>query len=122
MAGIDLEGEFDLERLGLPIANEVNKQLEAEVQRKEREIASLQLNVEEHKDRVQAIGDHLKNVRQELQQTQVCSPVLPESVVFMSFSEPPMIIGGIACRLLLIGENCPMPPYLSIMHGCPVVN
>ena len=106
MAGIDLEGEFDLERLGLPIANEVNKQLEAEVQRKEREIASLQLNVEEHKDRVQAIGDHLKNVRQELQQTQVCSPVLPESVVFMSFSEPPMIIGGIACKRHMLSKQC----------------
>ena len=68
MAGIDLEGELGL---GLPIANEENKRLEAEVQRKEREIAALQLQIDESKDRVQAISDHLKNVRQELQHTQV---------------------------------------------------
>lgn len=65
-------GEVDLESLGLPIANEENKKLEAEVQRKEREITSLQLQIEEHRDRIQAISDHLRNVRQEVQHTQVC--------------------------------------------------
>ena len=73
MAAFDLQGSgIDLDRLGLPVANTENKLLEAEVQGKEKEINSLQLNIDEHKDRVQAISDHLRNVRQELQQTQVC--------------------------------------------------
>ena len=73
MEALALEsGGIDLDQLGLPVANTENKQLEAEVQRKEREINSLQLQIDENKDRVQAISDHLKNVRQELQQTQVC--------------------------------------------------
>lgn len=72
MAALALESEgIDLEQLGLPVANTENKLLEAQVQRKEREISSLQLQIDENKDRVQAISDHLKNVRQELQQTQV---------------------------------------------------
>ena len=72
MAALDLaSSEIDLERLGLPVANTENKLLETEVQRKEKEISSLQLHIDEHKDRIQAIGDHLRNVRQELQQTQV---------------------------------------------------
>ena len=65
-------GDLDLENLGLPVANAENKLLEAEVQRKENEINSLQLQIDEYKDRVQAMSDHLRNVRQELQQTQVC--------------------------------------------------
>lgn len=72
MSALALEsGGIDLDQLGLPIANTKNKQLEAQVQRKEREVNSLQLQIDENKDRVQAISDHLRNVRQELQQTQV---------------------------------------------------
>ena len=67
-----LEGGVDLENLGLPISNAENKQLEAQVQQKEKQITSLQRRADEHKDRIQAITDHLRNVRQELQQTQVC--------------------------------------------------
>lgn len=80
MAALGLEsGGIDLDRLGLPVANTENKQLEAEVQRKEKEINSLQLQIEEHKDRTQAISDHLKNVRQEVQHTQVyCHTTLPD--------------------------------------------
>lgn len=81
MAALALESEgIDLDQLGLPVANTENKQLEAQVQRKERDISSLQLQIDENKDRVQAISDHLKNVRQELQQTQVClSSTVPSS-------------------------------------------
>ena len=57
--------------MGLPIANAENKKLETAVQRKGREIAALQRQSEHLRDRVQAMGDHLKNVQQELQQTQV---------------------------------------------------
>ena len=72
MAALDLEsGGIDLDQLGLPVANAENKQLESKVQKKEREINSLQLQIDENKDRAQAISDHLRNVRQELQQTQV---------------------------------------------------
>ncbi len=70
---LDLGGELDLERLGLPIANEENKKLEAAVQQKEREISRLQQQVQDHKERAQALTDHLRNVRQELQHTQVRS-------------------------------------------------
>ena len=66
-----LGGEVDLERLGLPIANEENKRLEVAVEQKEKEIGRLQVQIDEHKDRIQAITDHLRNVRQELQHTQV---------------------------------------------------
>lgn len=71
METFEFEGNVDLEQLGLPVANAENKQLEAGVQKKEKEITRLQLQIDEHKDRVQAIGDHLRNVRQELQHTQV---------------------------------------------------
>ena len=72
MADFGFEGSgIDLDRLGLPVADTENKQLEAQVQRKQNEINSLQVHIDEHKDRLQAISDHLKNVRQELQQTQV---------------------------------------------------
>ena len=70
---VDIGSAFDAEipEMGLPIANAENKALQAEVQRKEREIAELQRQAEHLRDRVQAMGDHLKNVQQELQQTQV---------------------------------------------------
>jgi len=72
---LEVASGVDLESLGLPIANDENKKLEADVQRKEKEISRLQLQIDEHSDRIQAISDHLKNVRQELQQTQVGSGV-----------------------------------------------
>ena len=62
--------------MGLPIANAENKKLETEVQRKGREIAALQRQSEHLGDRVQAMGDHLKNVQQELQQTQVITCIV----------------------------------------------
>lgn len=70
---LDIGGAFDAEgpEMGLPIANAENKELQAEVQRREREIAELQRQAEHLRDRAQAMGDHLKNVQQELQQTQV---------------------------------------------------
>ena len=67
MPGVDLEGQ----EMGLPIANAENKKLEAEVRQKKRGIAALQRQTEHLRDRVQAMGDHMKNVQQELQQTQV---------------------------------------------------
>ncbi len=70
-----LEGGIDLENLGLPISNAENKQLEAQIQQKEKRITFLQRKANEHKDRIQAVTDHLKNVRQELHQTQVCNSV-----------------------------------------------
>lgn len=71
MAGLDLEGEIDLEQLGLPISNTENKLLETEVQRKEKDLAAHQVKISQHKERIQAVGDHLRNVKQELQHTQV---------------------------------------------------
>ena len=70
---LDIASAFDAEtpEMGLPIANAENKELQADVQRKEREVAELQRQAEHLRDRVQAMGDHLKNVQQELQQTQV---------------------------------------------------
>ena len=43
-----------------------------QVQRKQREISGLQTKLAENEDRVHAMCSHLKNVRQELQHTQVC--------------------------------------------------
>lgn len=63
--------DVELEHLTLPIANAVNKQLEKEVSKHRKEIDKLQAQIEEHEDRTQIIRDHLKNVRQELQLTQV---------------------------------------------------
>lgn len=73
MAGLDLEGEIDLEQLGLPISNTENKLLEAEVQRKQKDLTAHQGKIGQHKERIQAVGDHLKNVKQEFQHTQVNS-------------------------------------------------
>ena len=71
MDALDLESGIDLEHLGLPIANTENKILEAELQRKQKEISTHDLKTLECKERVQAISDHLRNVKQELQHTQV---------------------------------------------------
>lgn len=64
-SGIDLDG------FALPVANKENKELQLEVERKQKEISSLKRQSEEYADRIQAISDHLKNVQQELQHTQV---------------------------------------------------
>lgn len=61
--------EWD-EGLTVPVANAENKVLEDEVQKKQREIVTLRNELGENEDRVHAIADHLKNVRQELQHTQ----------------------------------------------------
>lgn len=71
MDGIDLNGEIDIEQLGLPISNTENKLLEAEVQRRQKEVSVHQTKIDQHADRTHAIGEHLKNVKQELQHTQV---------------------------------------------------
>ncbi len=72
MAALDLDSGFDLEHLGLPISNTENKILEAEVQKKQKEVSLHDGKIEENKERIQAISDHLKNVKQEFQHTQVC--------------------------------------------------
>eukprot|EP00794_Sanderia_malayensis_P011047 gene11047-12212_t len=60
---------FD-EGIAMPIANEENKQLEAELERKQKELVKVQEDVTLYSDRIHSMSDHLKNVRQELQQTQ----------------------------------------------------
>ncbi len=71
MAGLDLGRELDLEQLGLPVSNTENKWLEAEVQKKQKDLSANEERVDQHKERIQAISDHLKNVKQELHHTQV---------------------------------------------------
>lgn len=71
MSALDLDSGLDLERLGLPISNTENKLLEAELQKKQKAVSSHEIKISEHRDRIQAVGDHLKNVKQELQHTQV---------------------------------------------------
>ena len=63
--------DVELAHLAMPIANEANKQLEGEVATRRKEIDRLEVQVEQNRDRVQIIKDHLRNVRQELQLTQV---------------------------------------------------
>ncbi|XP_033638039.1 coiled-coil domain-containing protein 39-like [Asterias rubens] len=54
----------------VPVANQENKQLEEQVQRKQQEIVRFQSELSEHEDRVFAMSEHMKNVQQELNQTQ----------------------------------------------------
>ena len=63
--------DIELAHLAMPIANETNKQLESEVATRKKDIDRLEVQIEQNGDRVQIIKDHLKNVRQELQLTQV---------------------------------------------------
>ncbi|XP_073434873.1 coiled-coil domain-containing protein 39 [Dendrobates tinctorius] len=57
----------------IPVANTENKALEDELQRKQKEKMNLLNLIKEMEDRIQAMADHLKNVRQELNYTQsVC--------------------------------------------------
>lgn len=66
-----LDMDIDLDRMGLPVANEENKFLEVEVQRKQKQISELNGQLSEYNERVAAMREHMKNVRQELQHTQV---------------------------------------------------
>ena len=66
-----MDSDIDLDGIGLPIANEANKLLDENVRNKQKNINRLQAQIEEHKDRVQTIRDHLANVRQELHLSQV---------------------------------------------------
>ena len=63
--------DIDLDGMVLPVANEENKFLEIEVQRKQKLISELDNQVAEYNERVDAVREHMKNVRQELQHTQV---------------------------------------------------
>ncbi|XP_069583356.1 coiled-coil domain-containing protein 39 isoform X2 [Ranitomeya imitator] len=54
----------------IPVANTENKALEDELQRKQKEKMNLSNLIKEMEDRIQAMADHLKNVRQELSYTQ----------------------------------------------------
>jgi len=63
------EIEWD-EGLSMPVANADNKQLENEVQKKQGKIVASQNELGETDDRINAMTEHLKNVRQELQHTQ----------------------------------------------------
>ncbi|XP_041355046.1 coiled-coil domain-containing protein 39-like [Gigantopelta aegis] len=63
------ELEWD-EGLSMPVASAGNKALEDQVTRKQRLIAQKREDLEQTDDRVHAMIEHLKNVRQELQHTQ----------------------------------------------------
>lgn len=63
--------DIDLDGMVLPVANEENKALEIGVTRKQKLIGELDNQVAEFNERVDAIKEHMKNVRQELQHTQV---------------------------------------------------
>ncbi|GFO22705.1 coiled-coil domain-containing protein 39 [Plakobranchus ocellatus] len=63
------EIEWD-EGLSMPVANADNKALENEVQKKQSTIVACQGELSETEDRIIAMVEHLKNVRQELQHTQ----------------------------------------------------
>ena len=63
--------DIDLDGMVLPVANEENKALEIDVTRKQKLIGEFDNQVAEYNERVDAIKEHMKNVRQELQHTQV---------------------------------------------------
>ncbi|KAE8603836.1 hypothetical protein XENTR_v10014478 [Xenopus tropicalis] len=54
----------------IPVANAENKTLEEEMQKKEKEKIQLSNQVKGFEERIQAMADHLRNVRQELTYTQ----------------------------------------------------
>ncbi|XP_067109622.1 coiled-coil domain-containing protein 39 [Osmerus mordax] len=58
------------EGFAIPVANAENKALEDELQRKQKEKMLIDNKLCECKDRIQAMAEHLNNVRQELTQTQ----------------------------------------------------
>ncbi|XP_029105184.1 coiled-coil domain-containing protein 39 [Scleropages formosus] len=58
------------EGFAMPVANAENKALEDELQRKQKEKSNVENKIYTYRDRIQAMGEHLKNVRQELSHTQ----------------------------------------------------
>ncbi|XP_061099981.1 coiled-coil domain-containing protein 39-like [Conger conger] len=65
----------------IPVANAENKALQEEIVKKQKENSILEAKISEHKDKIQALSDHLKNVRQELSHTQaLCRAVEKETV------------------------------------------
>uniref|UniRef100_A0A8C9RPJ1 Coiled-coil domain-containing protein 39 n=1 Tax=Scleropages formosus TaxID=113540 RepID=A0A8C9RPJ1_SCLFO len=59
------------EGFAMPVANAENKALEDEVgSRKQKEKSNVENKIYTYRDRIQAMGEHLKNVRQELSHTQ----------------------------------------------------
>jgi len=66
-----MDMDIDLDRMGLAVANEENKLLESEVQQKQKLIGEINDQLSEYSERVAAMREHMKNVRQELQHTQV---------------------------------------------------
>ena len=66
-----MDADLDLDRMGLAVANEENKLLEVEVQQKQKLIGEINGQLSEYSERVAAMREHMRNVRQELQYTQV---------------------------------------------------
>nr|XP_014341535.1 PREDICTED: coiled-coil domain-containing protein 39 isoform X2 [Latimeria chalumnae] len=58
------------EGFAIPVANEENKALEDQLQENQKEKVNLENQVTEYEDRIHAMAEHLKNVRQELSHTQ----------------------------------------------------
>lgn len=58
------------EGIAIPVANAENKSLEDEIQKKQKKIVALQTKLGQNVDRIGAIQDHMKNVKQELHHTQ----------------------------------------------------
>ena len=76
MSNLELGRKMDLESLGLHVSNRENKQLEDEIREKRKEINVHQVKLDQHEERIHAITNHLKNVKQELQHTQVSYTIL----------------------------------------------
>ena len=58
-----------LPRISVPVANEENKLLEEDIQSKTTLVLKLRAELTENEDRIYAIQEHMKNVRQEFQHT-----------------------------------------------------
>ncbi|MGH0172070.1 UNVERIFIED_CONTAM: hypothetical protein FKN15_002605 [Acipenser sinensis] len=79
------------EGFAIPVADAENKVLEDELKKKQKEKANLENKLSEFEDRIHAMAEHLKNVRQELSHTQaLCRAKEKESeceVHFKSLAE-----------------------------------
>ena len=53
-----------------PFASEINKELDADVKKIERELEGIQFHIEENSDRIKVMAEHLTNVQQEVTLTQ----------------------------------------------------
>jgi len=56
--------------IAMPVANTANKQLEIDLEEKQKRIGTIRDEIDQYVDRVQSMSTHLKNVRQERLQTQ----------------------------------------------------